>query len=462
MKRVWAIAWLTFREGIRMRVVLVFLVLLVLLVLLMPSVLRGDETLAGRLQNFLSYAMGALGFLLSLATIFFSCMTLSQEFERRSLHMVVTKPVTRFQVLLGKWLGVNLLNVLIIILCGCAIYGLARFIRAQPEQFERDRHVIEDVVWTARAIARPTRPDEEFTKAAMEYIDEKIANGEVLAQRRTEEVAQQIKTYRQRWRVLTSGEERVYRFENLATPKPGTTFQVRYKAIAQPVPPDEKVTLAWVFLDPETDKPLGNDYMINSARSTERHQFLASDAAIRNGTAVLAVWNPWNPARPTTVIFDGQDSLQLLYRVGSFEGNFVRALLIVLLRLALLSALGVFFSVFVSFPVACLCTVAFYLICLGMPFWLESVGADSVFFDAASDPYGALGPAVRALLVPAMRTLFPNFVQYDGGSRLVDGGYVSYTLLGRCALHTLVYGGALLLIPGWLIFRRREVAEVQV
>jgi hypothetical protein len=110
-------AKLTFAEGVRMRIVLIFLVVLVILVLRMPFALRGDETLAGRLQNFLAYSIGTLGVLLSLATVFFSCATLTSEFKQCSLHLVVTKPVSRFQILLGKWLGVNLLNLLIVGLC---------------------------------------------------------------------------------------------------------------------------------------------------------------------------------------------------------------------------------------------------------------------------------------------------------------------------------------------------------
>ena len=172
--------------------------------------------------------------------------------------------------------------------------------------------------------------------------------------------------------------------------------------------------------------------------------------------------NPYDPRSNTAIVFEGPDSLHVLYKVGSFEVNFIKALGIILLRLALLSAVGIFLGVFTSFPVACLCTAAFYVICLGLPFWFDAMGVGRKMLTPELDPYGALGPAVRAVLVPFLRVAFPNFAEYSGVRHLVDGEYISLSLLGRCFLHTLLYGGALLLLPGWLIFQRREVAEVTV
>ena len=49
MGRALAIARLTFWEGIRMRIVLVFLAVMLLFLVVMPFWAKGDETLAGRL-----------------------------------------------------------------------------------------------------------------------------------------------------------------------------------------------------------------------------------------------------------------------------------------------------------------------------------------------------------------------------------------------------------------------------
>lgn len=461
MRRALAIARLTFAEGVRMRIVLVFLILLVFLVLRMPFALRGDDTLTGRLQNFLAYSLGALSLLLSLATVFFSCATLTNEIKERSLHLVVTKPVTRFQILVGKWLGVMLLNLLIVALCGGAIYGLAYFIQSRPEQFERDRLQVRDVVWTARLAARPTVPQEEIVQEAARNVQERIDRGELEPSQQKEALAARAQEVMNQWRNIEPGGYRVYRFEGLTPPETqDTVIQVRYQARGLPIPPGEMLTIMWVIHDPETGAPLAQRQTRD--RSSETHEFLVrAEAAVRNGVLDLGVYNVYPPETPISIFFEGDNSLQVLYKVGGFEGNFLRALLIIVFQLALLSALGVFFGVFVSFPVACLCTGAFFLIALTFPYLMEAMGTNIQAL-GEFDPYGPLGPYVRRLLVPILQVAVPDFAHFSGVSYVVDGLAIPDGLMVRCAARTVLYGGALLLLPGWLIFRRREIAEVIV
>lgn len=458
MKRILAIARLTFWEGIRMRIVLVFVVVLIFVVLRLPFALRGDETLSGRLQTFLAYSLSALGVFLSLATVFLSCATLTKDIEQRSLHLVVTKPVSRFQILAGKWVGINVLNLLLIILSGLVIYGFAVFIKTRPEQFMRDRLKLDDVVWTARAAALPTEPD--FQAEARRYVDEMASQGREFTQGKDEAIRQRTQEMREDWKRVPPRMSRVYAFEGLAPPQSGeTVYQVRFKAQSIPVGVNELLRIGWAILDPETGAPLA--VRETDERSSVRHQFLVTTGVVKNGRAAIMVANP--PAnKRETIYFEGDDGLEILYKVGSFEGNFVRSLLLILFRLAFLSAVGLFFSTFVSFPVACFCVLTILMFCVGMPWWLEAVGAEMKTVDPRVDPYGRFGPAVRVVLVPVLTALLPDFVTYDGVGQLIDGYAIRAGLLLRSAAHTLIYGVLLLALPGWLIFRRREIAETIV
>ncbi len=461
MRRALAIAKLTFQEGLRLRIVLALLVVLVLLLLYLPFTLRGDETLAGRLQNFLAYSLGALSFLLSLATIFFSCATLTNEFRERSLHLLVTKPVTRLEILLGKWLGVNALNVVILAVGGAVIFGFAAFIRSLPVEFERDRFKVRDVVWTARHAATPVVPP-DIADLARREVAERIRAGALSAAQRAAAEREQFEQILNRWRSVPPGVLALYEFTNLAPPeRADTKMQVRYKLRATPSTANEMVRVGWVFCDPDTKQWL-HEPVFAEERAGQRHEFLVTaEPVLAGGRAVLGVLNPYPPEMPITLFFEGPDSLQVLYKVGSFEANYLRALLIIGLRLALLSAVGVCFSVFVSFPVACLCVSAFYLICLGLPFWLEAIGEGAQYLSPKDDPYGRLGPAVRAVLVRLLLVAFPDFSRHDGVGPLIDGEYIGAPLLLQTVARTLGYGLVLVLV-GWLVFRRREVAEITV
>jgi hypothetical protein len=458
MRRILAIAGLTFREGLRMRIVLVFLAVLLLVVFRLPFALHGDETLAGRLQTFLSYSLAALGVLMSLVTVFLSCATLTVDIRDHSIQLVVTKPVSRFEVLAGKWLGVNLLNVLIVVLSGLAIYGFAVFIKTRPEQFERDRLKVTDVVWTARAAARPTAPD--FAKMAQQHVEQMAAQGRTFPLGKQAAIRDMAKELKEEWKQVPPRGERVYEFENLAPPdRADAVYQVRFKARAVPVGVNEALDIGWVIIDPKTNAPLAARQ--TAERSAQRHQFLVRSSVVKDGRALIGVINP-PMNRRRAIYFEGDDGLEILYKVGGFEFNFVKNLVLILFRLAFLSALGVFFGTFVSFPVACFCVLTLFVFCLGVPWWLEAIGANMEHIDPKVDPYGRFGPFVRGLLVPVLRTLLPNFAAYDGVDQLIDGYAIPAKLMLRSAAHTLIYGLVLLALPGWLIFRSREIAEVIV
>ncbi|MBW7905063.1 MAG: ABC transporter permease [Phycisphaerae bacterium] len=465
MRSVWAVARLTFWEGLRMRVVLVVVIALVFVVLRLPFALRGDETLAGRLQTFLSYSLTAVGFLVAVASTFLACATLANEFKTQTLHLVVTKPVSRFQILIGKWLGVNLLGLCMLILCALVIYGFAVFIKNRPALFLRDALTIRDVIWTARTAASPTEPD--FLTPAREMVKEQVERqGRFFAAGDQAAVAEYVQKLRDEWLRLNVAEAELYEFEGLLPPeRPDTVYQVRYRVRASSPPLDDLVTLDFQFRDPDTLTPLGPPSRFKMPLNQE-HQFLAgATPMLRGGRAALLVGNP--PVQEDrmlgfVVFFESRDSLKVLYRVGSFEMNYTKAVLFIFLHVAFLSAVGVFFSTFTSFPVAAFCTFAIYALSAASGVWLEAIGANDQYLTPKDDPYGSLGPFIRALLVPLIQFAFPDLARYSGIRNLIDGYYIRLDELLWAAAHTLGYGLLLLVLPGWLIFRAREAAEVQV
>jgi ABC-type transport system involved in multi-copper enzyme maturation permease subunit len=462
MRNVLAIARLTFREGVRMRIVLVFVILLAFIMLWLPFTVRGDQTVTGQLQTFLSYSLGAVGLLLGLATVFLSCSTLTAEFRSMTLHLVLTKPVSRVEVLAGKWLGINALMLLLLGLSGATIYGFAVLIKNRPANFERDKLNVRDVVWQARVAAEPKLPP-EFREQAREWVESELKQGHDFSRGKEFAIAQRMKELETEWRKIPPSRYQLYDFDGLIAPRDAdTVIQIRFRAAAKPSPLDEMLPIDFAFVDPETRTQMGEMHHTRERINT-RHQFLArGQGVIKNGRAALLVGNPLPPDGRLSIAFDQDQWLELLYQIGSFEENYLKVLLLIIGRLAILSAVGLLFSVFVSFPVACFCVLTFYVICLGMPFWLEAVGANMELQLASADPYGRFGPFVRLLLVPFMKFAFPNFAVYGGTDQLIEGEYISTALVLKAMVHTAVYGAVLLFLPGWVVFQRREVADVVV
>ena len=111
------IARLTFREAARRWVVWVALALgLLFLVIyaigfneiekdLSPGGSRGNLVAAEMHNFFLLAGLYVVNFLTSLMTVLTSVDTLSGEISSGTIHTVVSKPVPRWQIVLGKWLG---------------------------------------------------------------------------------------------------------------------------------------------------------------------------------------------------------------------------------------------------------------------------------------------------------------------------------------------------------------------
>lgn len=116
MNKIATIAWLTFREAWRRRMVLAALGLgaLFLLLFLVGFTAINNEMLRHQTSEvqlrfnynlLLMAGFYVIHFLTVMLAIFASVDTISGEIASHTVQAIVTKPVRRWQVLIGKWLG---------------------------------------------------------------------------------------------------------------------------------------------------------------------------------------------------------------------------------------------------------------------------------------------------------------------------------------------------------------------
>ena len=142
MNKVWIIARLTFREAIRRRIVLTGLVLGILFLILFTigfrmiytdisaeSALRTDamaRVMQTEMSNFLLMAgLYAVAFLSVAMGALLSADTLAGEISSGTIQTIVTKPLRRSDVVLGKWLGFAcLLGLYALLMSGGAVLSV--------------------------------------------------------------------------------------------------------------------------------------------------------------------------------------------------------------------------------------------------------------------------------------------------------------------------------------------------
>ncbi len=465
-----AIARNVLAEAVRMKVSLVFIVLLLVLLASLPLLLSPDQPLRYRVQAFLQYATGGAFWVVAFLTLFFSASTVTGEQRDKVIWQTVTKPVASWQYLLGKWLGVVTLGAVLMAVCGTTIFLFTEYLRSQPARGEdqayvasdgaaisEDRLVLETQVLAARLAIGPTMPvqksDPDFQKAVQGYIDNERVRDESFATdpaRRAEVENDLYKSVLDAYRAIEPGKWETFNFIGLQRARAmGAALTLRYRVDMGSNRPDQTARLTFVVNQ-------AGQIVRESGLGTWHTVSLTSNAITPDGKLELIVLNAdgeTGTMNPYTISFP-RDGLEISYSVGSYRANFVRVMLVLLVKIAFLSMLTICASTFVSFPVAC-------LVSMGMFFMAESAG----YLKDALESYSTTTTKGQTLYLQTVATwiatgvqrVFAIYADLKPTTKLVDGRLLSFSSMsaGVAVLlgWTLVLYGAAV-----VIFRRRELA----
>ncbi len=181
---------------------------------------------------------------------------------------------------------------------------------------------------------------------------------------------------------------------------------------------------------------------------------------------------------PTQYLGMAESDLYLLSSQGNFGINLFKGLFGVWLQAMVLTAIGVFAGTFLSWPVALLTTVAFFIagqiafsflvdftreaVQGGGPFesLIRLVTHDNLMSDLAPTPGVVLAKTLDSLLMPVMSMLVfivPNFQALDVSNTVADGFAVTNGALFSNLLLSIAYALPFSIV-GYFILKNREVA----
>ena len=482
-------------EAIRMKVPLIFIVLAILLVPALPFVLDPQDLLRYRIQSFLTWSMTTVSVLLSLMTVFLAVGTITHEMEHRQIFLTMTKPVGRIRYLLGKWVGIMALNLLLVVVCGAGIYVFTMILARQPAQSAEDQFSVSQQVLTARQAVAPTPPPgvdmAEQLRDRLERLQS--ADPETYGRPGTpisqlepavrQQVQNQIVTS---WYSVPPRGMSGYLFTDLMPVKESGAPAVQLRLKPQPTGPQPDGIVRLMFR-------VNGRWNQTGVQEFAEGQFHVIDLPAQliddQGNLLVEVRNVamQDPAAPGgvreqgTISFNTADGLELLYRVGGFEGNFARALAMLWVRLGFFAALGLAAGTYLGFPVACLLALMVY-VAAGMSGYLaESLSSYSAFPQSGLSVWekivwvpttiasrlagGEIWEAVKIiirLVGDGFMLLVPSLSDYNPIPLVSDGRWVPPQMLGGAVIWVgAVWTGVVGLIA-WLIFRRRELARVTV
>lgn len=474
-------------EAMRMKIVLVLIVLVMLIVPILPyaggaeDAARPAELLKYRIGAFLAWSLWATAILLGLMTVFLSCWTIAGDVRYRQVYMTMTKPVSRAQYLQAKWLGICMLNLLLVAVAGAGIYTFARVMEQLPEARDAyDRQAVGEQVLTARVAVSPRLPEgQSLAQRIRERWSSVAPTPELLAAgSNPQAMAEELKRERSRWHTIAYLGSQTYVFSGLQRARQAArTVQLRIKPAADNDPDNGRIRFSM--------KINGRPYPVPELLLDQVHVLpIPSSAIDEGGRLTLQIINqhPFDKSRThrTQLSFTPDEGLQLLYRYGGFGPNLVRGLAMVWLQLCFLAMLGLGAGTFLGFPVACLVSMVIYVTALLSSFLSDSLSyyagverAETWWDLITSYPaalwenltkweiWGAIKVIIR-LIGESFVSLVPAFSTYNPIPLIADGQAVSYGLVGRTALMVGVVWTGVVALVAYAIFRRRELARVTV
>lgn len=456
MQRVLAIVSLTWKAAFRFRLFWVIAGLLAASVVALPLLIQDDGTARGFTQIILTYTLTVISTLLGLSTLWLACGTLARDIEEAQIQMVAVKPISRWQIWLGKWLGLVTLNAVLLACSGTAVYGLMlyRATRLPAEQ----QQVLRKEVLVARGSARETDHSRDIEQETERRLAERLQTS-AISKIDVPEARRQIR-------------EQVRAEYQVVPPNYGRTWQVQIpdheKLRSQPLQlrikfnSSDGSTLTtragiWEVGVPSSTRVWRSETM--SLAPETFHEFeIPENMYDDQGLLTVSFVN----LNDVALLFPLEDGFEVLYPMGGFGPNFFRGLGIIFCWMVLLATIGLSASTFLSFPVAAFLSLAVLTMTLASGTMANAVTEGTV---GAYNPETGQG---RSILDPVAIPIFKaalKVINLAKGFSPVDylgtGRTITWGQLGLAFVQVVVLLGGISAAIGISIFARRELATAQ-
>ncbi|MCA8987564.1 MAG: ABC transporter permease, partial [Planctomycetaceae bacterium] len=162
-RRVLALAYHTWLEATRKKALFVFVVFAILIMFagwfLRDSVSQPDQ----QLKVYVKFVLTAVTWLTLPVILLLSCWGIPTDIKNRSLHTIVTKPVRRHEIVLGRFLGFSAVGTFVLLIMGVIGYFWTVYQMPKAAQAELVGRVpvYGDMTYSNRVGLRPTTTDAE-------------------------------------------------------------------------------------------------------------------------------------------------------------------------------------------------------------------------------------------------------------------------------------------------------------
>jgi hypothetical protein len=428
--RLRAVAALTFLEAVRRKVFLIVLIVgaaIVSSAAFLPSV---DP--AGRLRLVEIWSVRTVTIFCSLGAVFLAGFSLPGDFEQRRVYTLVTKPIHKGTLFLGKFLGFLLLMAVFLVLMGFITLGYLRLLAAVSSEFPEarvyPRHDAVRIEGSRAEVGGPRRGTRTGDSQPLEWTFENLPAGRFAG------------------RIPARGKIDLRRLPDM---------EFRLEA-------DVRVTA----VNPATREEWSQVVRFQTNRMTEFGEFdLPLRAVTDDGRLIVRL----APEEDALQIAAMTEDFSIRSEAVNFQVNFMKGLLLVLLQSSMVLLATLAASTFVSAPVSILLGICLFLAGSTWSFVTESLeDVDRRLKEVEEREHGdghAHGTEeippwilrVSGTLSRVVLEAVPNFDAFNFADWLLTDTAISARDLGR-ALLSFAPRAAVLLLAGLLLISFRDFA----
>ena len=504
----WAIAKQTLKAAVRYRFVVAMAISLLIIVFGLPLMIKSDGTAKGMVQIVLTYSLGATTALLGISSLWMGCGTLAREIEDNVIQMVAVKPIARWEIWFGKWLGIMLLNAALLIPTGLAIYFLIDNRSNSDELNLAEQNKLRNEVLVSRSEVNLPELDLTLNRARAYAYCKLVAMGKsqytpqeeslrmsvtnpehILSLRGSDYISlveqaeknpdiineieelehQAIQTYKGSTEVVLPGQSMQWMFQidtNKVDEINKRPIYLRYKFNAGDEYDPKSHLCTWT-VGAGTGKrwPANEQPKQITVGSSVFHELelnleggiIPDKAGPNHGRVVVNFFN----LNDKPIVFLTKDGPSILYHDGGFGSNLLRGILIIYFWLGLISAIGLMASSFLAFPVAAFVSIGILLISAStgtLEQIIEEEGISGVNHETGRKDAPSYLDDIAIGMSKGILWVTDSIWGYSPIDNLSSGRTITWKSLGSAFMGIILLMSGLISAFGALMFQRKELA----
>lgn len=332
MGKIISILVLTIRKEIRSFLFFALALVITLIVTTLPQIIKGDGSEVGFVHNILFYTLSIAFGVMASSVLCLACNSISSEKQSKTLQLARVKPLKMWQLWLGKWLGLTAIFALLLL-------GAIVLLHLRTNSFETAQKAFSHTT--------PILPSiEEETSVILHNAKKNGASKEEL-----KELSAIVKSQLPfATTSLPRNESTEWNFRTIEPLKSGKVLVMRISFSTDSYYATQPAAIC-TLTSPISPGKSTSFEITNFSKREHLFPIEGADEFVGATNFILRVTHTGREGTKP-IILQPRQGLVLMQETSTLSHNLLKVYIILLSLIALLTAIGLFFSALFSLPVA--------------------------------------------------------------------------------------------------------------